>query len=121
MAPLSDYRGGGKMRLSPAIRLSRLVLLLFVSLASISGSGRAGEADRGFLDRVYRDTDGDHKYVVFVPENYSAEKRWPVILFLHGAGERGTDGKQQVEVGLGRAIRSRQEEFALIAVFPQCE
>ena len=35
---------------------------------------------------------GEHKYVLFVPRNYAADKKWPVILYLHGAAERGTDG-----------------------------
>src|ERR1039457_3624267 len=35
----------------------------------------------------------DVNYLLFLPEGYDAkaEKRWPLILFLHGAGERGTN------------------------------
>ena len=77
--------------------------------------------ERGFVDRIYRDSTGQHKYVVFVPHVYTPEKEWPIILFLHGAGERGADGKRQVEVGLGKAIRSREQSFPFVVVFPQCE
>lgn len=77
-------------------------------------------AQRGFLDRVYRNAQGEHRYVVFVPHDYSTARAWPVILFLHGAGERGTDGHKPVEVGLGPAIRKREKTFPFIAVFPQC-
>jgi predicted peptidase len=41
----------------------------------------------------------------------------PVILFLHGAGERGTDGVRQRETGLGPALREHPREA--IVVFPQ--
>jgi predicted esterase len=75
----------------------------------------------GFVDRVYRDDTGDHKYVVFVPANYDSAKKWPVILFLHGAGERGSDGLSQARVGLGPVIKNRQDSFPFITVFPQCE
>ena len=36
---------------------------------------------------------GEMQYLSYVPKGYSAKdgKRWPLILFLHGAGERGTD------------------------------
>jgi predicted peptidase len=43
-----------------------------------------------------------------------------VILFLHGAGERGTDGVRQKETGLGPAIRNHPDVIAgAIVVYPQ--
>lgn len=108
-------------------RLSCLVLGLAVALSIGGGTSRAGEApstaasQHGFLDRVYTDEDGQHKYVVFVPYDYSPNKAWPVVLFLHGAGERGTDGRAQTAIGLGPAIKVREKTFPFLAVFPQCE
>jgi predicted peptidase len=61
------------------------------------------------------------KYIVFVPKDYHGDKEYPVILFLHGAGESGTDGKKQAAVGLGKAIRDRNEDFPFIVVFPQSQ
>lgn len=81
----------------------------------------AADQATGFVDRVYRDAEGEHKYVVFVPKDYSADRQWPVILFLHGAGERGNDGRRQVEVGLGPAVRERADTFPFLVVFPQNE
>jgi len=81
----------------------------------------AAPPQTGFLDQVYKDAKGEHKYVVFLPNGYSRDKKWPVILFLHGAGERGTDGVSQARVGLGPVIRNRPDAFPFIAVFPQCE
>ena len=43
-------------------------------------------------------------YLVYVPQGYDASKPWPLIVFLHGAGERGEDGFKQARVGLGPAI-----------------
>ncbi|MBI3466431.1 MAG: dienelactone hydrolase family protein [Planctomycetes bacterium] len=96
-------------------------LLSFIIVAQIVSWAAAAETERGFVDRVYRDTTGEHKYVVFVPHSYTSDRQWPVILFLHSAAERGTDGKRQVEEGLGRAIRAHEQTFPFIAVFPQCE
>lgn len=75
----------------------------------------------GFLERVIKDDGGEHKYTLFVPENYSPERKWPVLLFLHGAGERGTDNTKQVAVGIGPAIRKRAKSFPFITILPQCE
>jgi predicted esterase len=74
-----------------------------------------------FVNRVIKDDSGEHRCTVFLPEDYSADKKWPVILYLHGAGERGNDGKRQLTIGLAPAIQKRQASFPFVAVFPQCE
>lgn len=79
------------------------------------------ETKTGFINQTYEDEAGEHKYVLFVPQNYSPDKKWPVILFLHGAGECGTDGVRQTTVGLGPYIAKMAESFQFITVFPQCE
>ncbi len=43
-----------------------------------------------------------------------------MVVFLHGAGERGSDGLIQTEVGIGNAIRRYADRFPAIVVFPQC-
>lgn len=75
----------------------------------------------GFQSRVFKDAAGSHKYAVFVPHAYTPAKAWPVILFLHGAGERGCDGWLPIQYGLGPLIKLREASFPFIAVFPQCE
>jgi predicted peptidase len=77
----------------------------------------------GFLDRVHKDSDGKEiKYVVYVPKGYDAkgDKTYPVILFLHGAGETKGGTKQPVEVGIGPAIKKRKD-FPFIVIFPQAQ
>jgi predicted peptidase len=76
---------------------------------------------RGFLDRVYQDDQGESKYVLFVPHSTKSDKPLPVILFLHGAGETGTDGQLQAKVGLGPAIKKREKSFPFLAIFPQSQ
>ncbi len=74
----------------------------------------------GFVERVLHDEAGDHGYVVWVPPSYTPDRDWPVILFLHGAGERGTDGVRQSRTALGAMIR-RWGTFPWIVAFPQAE
>lgn len=108
-----------KLRLKIGRSVSWLVAVAFLLL--VAEGVWAQETSSGFVERVYQDDAGEHKYAVFVPENYTPTKKWPVILFLHGAGERGTDGQQQLTVGLAPMIKARRETFPFIAVFPQCE
>jgi poly(3-hydroxybutyrate) depolymerase/thiol-disulfide isomerase/thioredoxin len=74
----------------------------------------------GFVDKVYRDADGsESKYVVFVPPAYDGAKPFPAILYLHGSGARGSDGRSHLGTGLAKAIRQRSEGFPFLTVFPQ--
>jgi predicted peptidase len=76
--------------------------------------------ETGFLDRVLTVGDTEYRYQVYVPRQYEPGHTWPVVLFLHGAGERGTDGLAQTDVGLGSAIRRHVDRFPCVVVFPQC-
>ena len=78
-----------------------------------------GSMETGFLDRTVDFEGVTCHYQVYVPFSYSGSERWPVILFLHGAGERGSDGLAQTQVGLGAAIRQHPERYPAIVVMPQ--
>ena len=54
-----------------------------------------------------------------MPEGYDGSKIFPVILFLHGAGERGEDGIVPAQVGIGPAILQPSGGVPAIVVFPQ--
>jgi poly(3-hydroxybutyrate) depolymerase len=103
--------------------LRRIVLIIGVVFLPTTWSAAATAADdaRGFINLVFKDDEGEHKYVVFVPQNDTPEKKWPVILFLHGAGERGNDGTRQTTVGLGPLVKARAKTFPFLVVFPQAE
>ena len=58
-------------------------------------------------------------YQVFVPSQWTPEKKWPVIFFLHGAGTSGSDGVRQTEQGLPERLRE-QDDFPALVVMPQC-
>lgn len=60
-----------------------------------------------------------HRYQVFVPSRRAGGEQPAIMLFLHGSGERGSDNRKQVEVGLAPVIRKRMDTFPAIVVFPQ--
>ena len=75
----------------------------------------------GFQNRVYVDAQKqERKYVLFVPAKLDAAKRPPLLLFLHGAGERGDNGIDQIMVGLGPAVWKQKSSFPFVTIFPQC-
>lgn len=74
----------------------------------------------GFINKTVTMDGATYPYVVYVPRDYAPGKKWPVILFLHGAGERGNDGLKQTQVGIGSALRMSSERFPALVVMPQC-
>ena len=57
---------------------------------------------------------------LYVPPGYDPKKPWPLVLFLHGMGERGTDGEKQTKVGIGPAIEANPGRFPCLVLMPQC-
>jgi predicted peptidase len=97
-----------------------LIMFSVMSALMLTSGARAGGRETGFLDRTVKVGSVIYRYQVYVPADWSNKKKWPVILFLHGAGERGGDGLIQTEVGVGTAIRRHAERVPAIVVFPQC-
>lgn len=60
-------------------------------------------------------------YLLYLPENYEgkSEKKWPLMLFLHGAGERGEDIEKVKKHGIPK-LADAGKEFPLIVLSPQC-
>jgi len=75
--------------------------------------------ETGFLLRSVTVHGTAYPYSVYVPRAFDASRRWPVILFLHGSGERGADGLRSTQIGVAAAIRANPERVPAIAVFPQ--
>jgi len=94
------------------------LFLLFAIALSIPASAHRRET--GFLDRTVTINNHAYKYQVYVPDNWSPNQKWPVILFLHGAVERGSDGLLQTQVGIATAIRKDRSRFRVLVVMPQC-
>lgn len=60
-------------------------------------------------------------YRILYPDNYDKSKKYPVILFLHGAGERGNDNEKQLVHGAKLFLAdSNRKNFPCFVIFPQC-
>jgi len=60
-------------------------------------------------------------YRILLPENYDASKKYPLVFFLHGAGERGNDNELQLVHGAKLFLKEEnRKNFPAIIVFPQC-
>lgn len=60
-------------------------------------------------------------YRIFYPPGFDAAKEYPLLLFLHGSGERGNDNEKQLMHGASLFIREEiHSKFPAIVVLPQC-
>ncbi|MFB2934567.1 prolyl oligopeptidase family serine peptidase [Aerosakkonemataceae cyanobacterium BLCC-F154] len=60
-----------------------------------------------------------YNYLLFLPKGYETKEKWPLILFLHGAGERGDNLNFLKRHGVSRVVEE-QADFPFIVVSPQC-
>jgi predicted peptidase len=84
-----------------------------------TSSTKASQTAKEF--RFTRNQTNDVKYLLALPRGYEAhgEKRWPLILFLHGAGERGRDVSKVAIHGPPKEVRQGRD-LPFIIVSPQC-
>ena len=116
---------------SPAYFLVRLTVVLALSLAPIWAAENAPKkaaspaaAPGGFQARQFTDAAGQtHAFWVFVPSPAAnpAGTQPPVMLFLHGSGERGTNAVDPLLTGIASAVWKRKAKFPFVVVIPQSQ
>lgn len=89
------------------------LILLFASCRTMPPQ------ETGFLIRSVTLGGHEYPYSVYVPRDFARSRRWPVVLFLHGSGERGSDGLRSTQIGPAAAIRHEPELVPAIVVLPQ--
>lgn len=102
-------------------RCTPLLLAFFTLIATSTTSAQEQDGmTTGFVNKTITVHSTEERYVVYVPENYTPDTAWPLIVFLHGAGERGDDGVAQTTAGIGPAIKKDPSRFPAIVLMPQC-
>src|ERR1035437_1931239 len=78
--------------------------------------------ETGFLDRKVEVHGATYRFQVYLPEEFRHDdhKQWPILLFLHGRGERGAEGMWQTQIGLPLEVRDHPERWPFVIVMPQC-
>lgn len=108
----------------PRVTFATAAALLLALAGCTTSSMPAPPAARHEEARTFRPAaskPAGYHYLLFLPADYqkTTKKSWPVLVFLHGAGERGTDLNQVAVHGAPRIART-QPDFPFILVAPQC-
>ena len=101
--------------------LPRIIFLLAISTALAICGCSEQNGTRLFIARQHVTKEGGiWPYAVFVPDTRASDEKLPVILFLNGWGENGTDGLRQISNNLGGDIWRMRDHFPFLAICPQC-
>lgn len=98
------------------------LLTALALLGALGITARASTRDDKtiFSDRTITEGTTSYRFKVFIPAKWTGKKKWPMILFLHGAGERGDDNLAQTRIGIGPALERLKDTFQAVVVLPQC-
>ncbi len=98
--------------------IKRWGLSLFLVLGVLIGQAQDLSL---FQKKVFVHNGDSLLYRQLLPENYDPGKKYPLIVFLHGAGERGNDNEKQLVHGAKLFLRDDiRKKFPAIIIFPQC-
>lgn len=98
------------------LRISALLAALILATAHANAADKDENGD--FQARTYKNGDKTLLYRLIAAPSESREKR-PLVVFLHGAGERGNDNAAQLKY-LTKFLRTAAKEYNAVCIAPQC-
>lgn len=99
---------------------SLLFSLLMGGLTTLASTANAQGQSSGLLTRTVRVGHESYSYQIYVPAKLQGKKNVPVILFLHGIGQRGDTGYLPTSGAAGTLARGYLEKVPAIILLPQC-
>jgi predicted peptidase len=103
--------------------MKKVFIILFALTTYFQLSAQGPAEDLSLFEKAtYINKDGTKlPYRILYPKNYVRSKKYPLVLFLHGAGERGNDNEKQLTHGAKMFLKAEnREKFPTIVIFPQC-
>jgi predicted peptidase len=92
-----------------------IIVLIFSLITDVPGQTEL------FEKRIYRSGDFEMPYRLHVPENFDTAMRYPIILYFHGSGERGTDNEVTLKHGVQNFVQAEYlEKYPCFILVPQC-
>jgi predicted peptidase len=98
--------------------MKTIIIFLLLGLQGVSSYAQ----ETSPYQKKYFSRDGQSlPYRILYPKDYDSSKPYPVLTFLHGSGERGTDNERQlINGGSLFTTESIRNSFRAIVIFPQC-
>src|SRR5690606_35217882 len=102
--------------------MQRKVFITFILIIGAAAAVCGADMSERFQARTYTSKKySTLPYRLLVPANYDKGKKYPLVLFFHGVGERGNDNKKQLYCGLDIfANENRMKRYPCFIAAPQC-
>lgn len=98
-----------------------LAFLLLSNFLAANTQAQSARVLESFQPQFFIQGTDTLPYRVLLPEGYKPNKKYPLVLFLHGAGERGRNNRSQLVHGAALFADSTvRKNFPAIVIFPQC-
>ncbi|MCC8410460.1 prolyl oligopeptidase family serine peptidase [Mucilaginibacter sp. UR6-1] len=100
--------------------IKKLSTLLFILTVLTAAIGRA--QDKTAFDKgLYAEKGDTLKYRILFPVQFDPNTKYPLIIVLHGAGERGNNNEAQLAYGTNLFLSQEvRQQYQAIVVYPQC-
>lgn len=99
-------------------KFKNTAFFIFFSLANLQCFAQEFSS---YIRETYTGKKDTLDYRILLPENFDPAKKYPVLFFLHGSGERGLDNHSQLLHGGGLFLKPElRKDFPAIIIFPQC-
>ncbi len=80
-----------------------------------------GQTKTGYDKGMYVNKGDTLPYRILFPRDFNPAQKYPLVIILHGSGERGSDNEAQLKYGADLFLRdSVRSQYRAIVVFPQC-
>ena len=104
------------MHFSLAIRASCLSVILALSGAAVAEEGKKQKQVKLDVEVVIK---VPMNHLLYLPDGYEEKDSWPLLIFLHGVGERGDDLEKVKLHGPPKLIEAGKK-FPFVVISPQC-
>jgi predicted peptidase len=97
------------------MKFSLIIFLLFIV------STAAGQNFSEYQQENFSNRKGNLPYRILYPQSFDTSAVYPLLIFLHGAFEKGTDNETQLNIGGRFFLREEnRKNFPAVILFPQC-
>jgi predicted peptidase len=101
------------------LHISLTILTVLVGCKSQPPAAQQIYPTDTFISREGKVGDDNFRYRVYLPQNLDKNVKPAMLLYLHGAGNRGDDNESQLN-GLADQIDANKDKISFIVVIPQC-
>ena len=99
----------------------KLLASLSMGLLFLFSTNMMAQDLSAYQKKVFEKDGQTMPYRILLPKDYNSSQKYPLLLFLHGSGERGNNNESQLIHGSSLFLKDEvRDNYKAIVVFPQC-